>query len=153
MSIAEVGVGRRRREDWLQAVETLFADVEVWAREWLTSRERTPAFDWDVLRREKELGEDFSRDKYLVPVLEITLRPHEVILVREEKLMLEPIGFNPSTGTGRVDFFTWPAMYRVRLLDRAGEGHWTIKTDSGLDWPLPWNKETFVQIAEGLLKA
>ena len=106
MSIAEIEVraSARRREDWLQAVETLFADVEVWARGWLTSKEHTSAFDWDVLRREKELGEDFSHDKYLVPVLEITLRPHEVILVREEKLMLEPMGFNPSTGTGRIDF-------------------------------------------------
>ena len=153
MSIAEVGGGLRRREDWLQAVEVLFADVEVWAREWLTSREHTPAYDWDVLRREKELAEDLSRDRYSVPVLEINARPHEPMLVREEKLVLEPMSFNSSTGTGRIDFYSWPAMYRVRLLDRAGESRWIIKTDSGLDWPLPWNKETFVQLAEGLLNA
>lgn len=155
MSIAEreVAGAARRRGDWLRAVEALFADVEVWAREWLTSRETTPALDWNIQRRDKEMAEDFSRDKYVAPVLEINARPHEIMLAREEKLVLEPMGFSPSTGTGRVDFYTWPAMYRVRLLDRAGGGHWIIKTDSGINWPLPWNKEAFVQIAEGLLNA
>ena len=154
MSAAETEVtgAIRRREDWQQAVEALFADVEVWAREWLTGYGWTPEFGWDVLRREKKSADDFSHDSYSVPVLEINSRPHEVMLAREEKLVLEPMGFNASTGTGRIDFYAWPAMYRVRLLNEAGD-HWIIKTDSGLEWPLPWNKETFMQIAEGLLDA
>ena len=154
MSVVETEVmgATRQREDWLQVVEALFADVEVWAREWLISWEWTPAVGWDVLKREKEIVEDFSHDRYSVPVLEINARPHEIKLAREEMLVLEPMGFNSSTGMGRIDFYVWPAMYRVRLLNRAGS-RWTIKTDSGLDWPLPWNKETFMQIAEGLLDA
>ncbi len=38
MSVTETEVmgTATRREDRLQAVEALFADVEVWAREWLT---------------------------------------------------------------------------------------------------------------------
>ena len=137
----------------MAAIGALFAGVEVWAREWLTSRETTLALEWNAQRREKELAEDFPHDNYVAPVLEINARPHEITLVREEKLMLEPMGFNPSTGTGRIDFYAWPAMYRVRLLDRAGGSQWIIKTGSGINWPLPWNKETFVQIAVGLLDA
>lgn len=154
MSIAErevVGV-TRQREDWLRAIEALFADVEQWAREWLIGSGWTPEFGWDVLRGEKENADELSRNSYSVPVLEINSRPHEVMLAREEKLVLEPMGFNSSTGTGRIDFYAWPTMYRVRLLNKAGD-HWIIKTDSGLEWPLPWNKETFMQIAEGLLDA
>ncbi len=51
------------------------------------------SFAWDVLKREKEIIDDFSHDKYSVPVLEINARPQEIMLAREEKLVLEPIGF------------------------------------------------------------
>ena len=67
------------------------------------------------------------------------------------KLILEPMTHNPATRIGRVDFYVWPAMYRVRLLRGAHDVEWRVKTDSGIYWPMPWNKETFEYIAAGLL--
>lgn len=142
------------RDEWLRAIDSLFSDVERWADEWLVAGDGPPFSGVRVERTQKEVTDEIADDRYIVPVLQISnWRPREAKLAREEHLVLEPKGFNSLTGTGRIDFYAWPAMYRVRLLNRAGGGPWTVKTDSGLDWPLPWNKETFMQIAEGLLDA
>lgn len=143
-----------QRSEWLIAVDDLFSDVETWSREWLRGYDWTPAYGWDVMRQDKEIQDDFVKDRYQVSILEINnARPHALQMAREEKLVLEPIGFNPLSGTGRVDFYAWPAMYRLRLLYTVGNTQWIIKTDSGVDWPLPWSEDTFVQLAEGLLNA
>ena len=33
------------------------------------------------------------------------------------------------------------------------EGKWSVLTDSGIDWPEPWGRETFVELAISLTKA
>lgn len=149
MSISDTGGS----QEWMPAVEALFSDVEHWAREWLTVSGWTPLHGWDVVRQEKEIMDDFSQAKHIVPTLHVNARPQEITSGREVQLILEPITFNPSTGMIRVDFYVWPAMYRVRLLHEAKYDNWIVKTDSGLNWPLPWNEATFRQIAEGLLDA
>ncbi|MGI4790852.1 MAG: hypothetical protein ACRYFS_18630 [Janthinobacterium lividum] len=138
-------------EEWLQAVNALIDDVEMWAREWLISTGWTPAYGWDVLKRNIEIADEFSTDLYPVEVLEINSRPDDIKLGRDTKLVLEPVFYKPVTGIGRVDFYVWPAMYRVRLLHKTGRDKWIVKTDSHVNWPLPWNQESFILIAEDLL--
>jgi len=142
------------RDKWLRTIDSLFSDVERWAGEWLVAGDSPPFSSVRVERTQKEVTDELAGDKYVVPVLQISdVRPREIKMAREEHLVLEPVTFNPVTGKGRVDFYAWPAMYRVRLLQEIGTGLWTVKTDSGLNWPLPWGKKTFVQIAEGLMSA
>lgn len=42
-------------------------------------------------------------------------------------------------------------LHKPRDKDRPLE--WVVRTESGLDWPHPWGRETFLALAEGLLKA
>ena len=132
-----------KREEWLSAVEALAAEV----MEWSYSQ------GWDVFTRSREADRDFSTEEHGASIIEIDAHPQDARSGSDVKLVLEPIAYNPVTGTGRVDFYVWPALYRVRLLHKPDNGEWIIRTDSGLDWPLPWNKETFTQIVHGLLKA
>jgi len=142
------------RDGWLQAIDTLFLDVEQWATEGLVAGDASPSSTVTLEKTEKEIADEWAGDTYVVPVLRIgNIQLREPQKAREEYLMLEPIMFNSVTGKGRVDFYAWPAMYRVRLLQETATGLWTVKTDSGLNWPLPWGEKTFVQIAEGLMSA
>jgi len=156
MSVAEreVAGATRRREDWQRAVEALFADVEEWAAQGLVAGDASPSSAVTLEKTEKEIADEWAGGTYVVPVLRIgNIQLKGPQRAREEYLMLEPIMFNSITGEGRVDFYAWPAMYRVRLLQEIATGLWTVKTDSGLNWPLPWGEKTFVQIAEGLMSA
>jgi len=142
------------RDGWLRMIDSLFSDVERWAGEWLVAGDSPPFSGVRVERTHKEVTDEIADDRYIVPVLQISdMRPREPKKAREEYLALEPITFNSVTGKGRVDFYAWPTMYRVRLLQETGTSLWTVKTDSGLNWPLPWGEKTFVQIAEGLMGA
>ena len=42
-------------------------------------------------------------------------------------------------------------MFRVMLLRQSDQ--WIIRTESGLDWPQAWSQETFLTLADGLLRA
>ncbi len=57
MSIAEKSFTEAsvKRSKWLDAVESLFSEVERWARKWLQENGWTPNYGWDVIRREKEI--------------------------------------------------------------------------------------------------
>jgi hypothetical protein len=135
------------RSAWLETIEALLSEVETWASHQ----------SWPTHRRSKDFAEeplsDDAQKKYTVPVLEIAVPSQVPARGRDEKIILEPIMFNPSTGIIRVDFYAWPALYRLRMIRSSNESQWIIKTDSGIDWPLPWNEQTFVQIAQGLSKA
>jgi hypothetical protein len=142
------------RDRWLRTIDSLFSDVERWAGEWLVAGDSSPFAAVRVERTEKEVTDELAGDTYVAPVLRITnIRPRELKRAHEEHLVLEPVTFNSVTGKGRVDFYAWPTLYRVRLLQELGTGLWTVKTDSGLNWPLPWGEKTFVQLAEGLMGA
>jgi len=68
---------------------------------------------------------------------------------------LEPIARGTVGAQGRVDLYAWPSLFRVMLLhkprgkDRPLE--WVVRTESGLDWPQAWSRETFLTLADGLL--
>ena len=132
-----------RREEWVDAVDRLIADVVEWSQ----------LEGWEVLARSRKTDRDLASEEHSFPVIEIDAHPQDVRSGRDVKLILEPMTYNPATETGRIDFYVWPAMYRVRLIRKPGQNEWTVKTDSGLDWPHSWNRESFAQIARGLLSA
>ena len=131
-----------KREEWVHAFEALVAKVIEW----------TQLQGWDSLVRSRKADRDLS-EEHSFPVVEIDAHRQDARAGRDAKLILEPMAYNSLTGIGRADFYVWPAMYRVRLIHKPGQNDWTVKTDSGLNWPHPWNRETFAQIAQGLLDA
>ena len=124
----------KRRENWLYAVAALHQEVKHWVSE-------QP--DWTVIESETEILEDGAKSAYTLPVLEITGPQGTVIL--------EPIAALVSGAQGRVDLYGWPSLYRVMLLLQPN-GRWVVRTDSGLDWPHNWSKDTFFELAKGLLR-
>jgi hypothetical protein len=128
----------RRRTEWVEAVTALADDVAKWASD------HAARFNWSVECHDERLSEVFTGGEYTVPVVEMR--------VDVDKLVLEPIARRTLGAEGRVDLYAWPRHYRVMLLHQK-DGSWIVRTDSGLDWPSPWNEATFVQLAEGLLKA
>ena len=131
------------RDDWERHTALLADEVQAWARQEESAR------GWRVEREEKELAEEVVGGWYHVPVL--------TIHAPQGNLILEPIARGTVGAQGRVDLYAWPSMFRVMLLhkprgkDRPLE--WGVRTESGLDWPQPWSRETFLVLAEGLLKA
>lgn len=141
MTVAEkIPVAIADRSVWLQTIETLLSEAEAWAS----------SHGWPTRRRPKALADEFAFGDYTVPVLEIS-PPSQKMYPYADSLVLEPMMFNPQTGVQRVDFYVWPSMYRVRLVRRADQDNWVIRTESSINWPLPWNEATFLQIAEGFL--
>lgn len=122
----------------------LLADeVQTWAEQEAAER------NWRVTREQKELAEEVVGGVYHVPVVTI----HAL----QGRLVLEPIARGVLGAQGRVDLYAWPSLFRVMLLHKPrGKDKpmkWVVRTDSGLDWPQPWNRETFLTLAEGLLNA
>jgi|SRR5579884_313616 len=120
--------------EWLDAINRLFADVAGWAQEQ----------NWTVASSTTEISEE-SLGKYTAPVLTID--------AQNGRLVLEPIARIVIGGKGRIDLYAWPTLYRVMLLRRSKDTVWVVRTDSGLAWPNPWGRETFISIANGLLEA
>jgi len=119
--------------DWLNAVNRLVSDISVWAQE----------DGWTVRADQIEITEE-ALGPYTAPMLEID--------TPDGRLILEPIARIVFRGEGRVDFYAWPTLFRVMLLYKPTEKRWIVRTDSGINWPHPWNRETFVAIGKGLLK-
>jgi hypothetical protein len=119
------------RNEWLQAVDVVVQEVRSWAERkgWTVTEERREV-------REERLG------TYHVSVLQIDTPRGRVIL--------EPIARDVLGAEGRVDLYAWPTLYRVMLLRRA-DMSWVVRTESGINWPQPWEEATFVTLAEGLL--
>jgi hypothetical protein len=123
----------RLREEWLGAIDALREQVKGWAE----------AQGWRVDQSEREVIEE-QIGAYHVPVLEIDTPRGQVVL--------EPKGQDLVGARGRVDLYAWPTLYRVMLLRKPGQD-WVVRTESGLNWPHPWEQATFVELAEGLLGA
>lgn len=121
------------KAEWVRSVGALVQQVEAWAHE----------EQWNVARSETQLTEEHF-GSYQMPLLTIE---HP-----SGRLILEPLPHSLS-GTGRVKFYAWPSQYRVRLLHDARINDWTILTDSGIPIHQPWNKQTFVTLAQDLLRA
>lgn len=135
------------RQSWERDTALLADKVQAWADQEAAAR------GWHVEREEKELAEEVVGGAYRVPVV--------TIHAPQGRLILEPIARGTVGAQGRVDLYAWPSLFRVMLLHRprgkdVSENRpleWVARTESGLDWPQPWNRETFLTLAEGLLKA
>lgn len=131
------------RHNWERHTAMLADNVQAWVEQ------EDAARGWRAEREVKELTEDVVGGAYQVPVL--------TIYAPQGRLILEPIARGTVRAQGRVDLYAWPSLFRVMLLhkprgkDRPLE--WVVRTESGLDWPQPWGRETFFTLAEGLLKA
>ena len=122
-------------QEWLDTLGGLFADVSTWIGE-------QPG--WSVQSSTKEIVEE-ALGSYSAPVLTIN--------ADNGRLILEPIARIVFGGTGSVELYAWPTLYRVRLLRKANIDGWLILTDSGITLKQPWNKETFIGLARDLLGA
>ncbi len=130
--LAPAGAAKVRNE-WLGMVDALVQQVRGWAEE----------AGWTVTQSEREVVEE-QLGRYEVPVLEVSTPRGHVIL--------EPMGQDVLGHKGRVDLYAWPTHYRVMLL-RTSAPDWVIRTESGLNWPQPWEQATFVDLSLGLLGA
>ena len=131
------------RDDWERNTARLADDVQAWAEQ------EAAALGWRVEREGKELSEEVVGGAYQVPVV--------TIYAPQGRLILEPVARGLLGAQGRVDLYAWPSLFRVMLLHKPlGKGHglmWVVRTESGINWPQPWGRETFLTLAEGLLNA
>lgn len=123
---------------WTALVDSLFQKVQSWIGEGHPS-------DWQVNFSKAEVTEE-SLGQYVIPILEID--------TQSGRLFVEPIGLDVFGARGRIDLYAWPSLYRVMLLRSSDpEEDWVIRTESGINWPNPWGKDSFLAIAEQLLVA
>ena len=124
-------------QEWTSAASALFEQVQQWVAE-----ERP---EWQFEFSTTEVTEE-SLGHYSTRIMEIS--------APSGRLILEPVGLDVFGARGRVDFYAWPSLYRVMLL-RSPDSNtgWIIRTDSGINWPNPWGKDSFLAIAEQFLSA
>ena len=124
---------RRKAGDYEKLVRALADRAQEWA-----------APDWSVTQEETELN-DAQLGNVTVPVTTIE--------TPKGRLMLEPLGL--SIGKNAiVDFYAWPALYRVRLLHNLTDtGAWRVRTDSGIYLNDLDNGAFFVALGRDLLAA
>ena len=131
------------RDDWERDTALLADEVQAWAASEAEAR------GWQVEREQKELAEEVVGGAYRVPVV--------TVHAPQGRLILEPVARGVLGAQGRVDLYAWPSLFRVMLLHKPlGKDRglaWVVRTESGLDWPQPWGRETFLTLAEGLLNA
>jgi hypothetical protein len=121
----------RWRKEWLEALNRLLDDVTAWASEQ----------GWEVVQEPHAVSET-RLGQYEASRLHIKTPRGE--------LFLEPRGHNLLSDDGWVEFAVYPSMYRV-FLSRSPADRWVVRTDGGPKWPHPWGRETFLELAEGLL--
>ncbi len=139
MPITRLSPQEAQREilDWTASVDALFQQVQQWVAE-----ERP---DWQIEFSTADVTEE-SLGRYVTRVMEIS--------ALSGRLILEPIGLDVFGARGRIDFYAWPSLYRVMLLrSSALSQDWVIRTDSGINWPNSWGKDSFLAIAEQFLSA
>ena len=131
------------RSNWERNTMLLADDVQAWAAPEAAAR------GWHVERAEKELAEEVVGGAYRVPVV--------TVHAPQGRLILEPVARGVLGAQGRVDLYAWPSLFRVMLLHKpVGKDRglaWVVRTESGIDWPQLWGRETFLTLAEGLLNA
>jgi len=112
---------------WTSALRVLIAEVEEWSAElgWATSRQTKSI-------RERALG------SYQVEDL--------IIKTPSGVLVLDVKARNVADADGRVDLYILHNLNRMLLIRKGSR--WTLKTDTGVRWPKPWNKETFSELPE-----
>jgi len=125
-------IDEQARDEWVQAVEALAAEVELWARR----------RGWESVREVQDFHEG-RLGPYQAPVLSVRT-PHT-------KLVLEPVGRFAAGCEGRVDLYEWPSFNRLLL--KRKDGAWRLHTDAGIPWPSPWSEAAFEELARLLGEA
>ena len=123
---------QKEREEWVQAVRELCDTISAWCQ----------SIGWPVREEvktitEKELG------TYEAPAL--------IVDCPDGEIRVDPIARRVIRAEGRVDLLSYPTLHRMMLLRIHGQ--WTVKTDSGINWPQPWNESTFVNLAQEMISA
>jgi hypothetical protein len=118
--------------EWTRVVQELVQEIEGWSAEmgWPTSRQHKEV-------REKALGS--------YEVDDLVVKTPSGIIVLEVKAR------DVVNGDGRVDLYALENLNRLLLVRK--DGHWRLKTDTGVRWPKPWNKETFIELPEMIATA
>lgn len=83
---------------------------------------------------------------YTIPSLSIETH------TSDNRLIVEPMP-HALDGTGMIQLYAWPTLYRVRLLYRGSPTDWEILTDSRIPLHEEWSEQTFIRVAQDLLKA
>lgn len=125
-----------RRDEWIRRVTVLVQQVGLWSSE----------AGWPV-EVEREIIEERHLGRYEIPAARVQL-PHGDL--PERAVLVVPIALGVMGGDGRVDVEGYPTLSRVRLIGADGGG-WTIMTDSNVPLRLPWNGDTFRQLAQDLV--
>lgn len=124
-----------RRADWTGRVAALVEQVAGWSRQ----------VGWAVEVGQTSLDERLL-GAYDVPMVRVSLPPGDL---PERAVLVVPVGLHVVGGDGRVDVEGYPTLSRVKLIGvPAG---WAIVTDSNVPLRLPWNAETFRQLAQDLV--
>jgi hypothetical protein len=126
---------QKRRDDWIHRVSELVDQIARWSRE----------AGWEV-----EFGREGIEEPLLGHYETLTAR---VTMPRgdlpQRAVLIVPVGLHVSGGDGRVDVEGYPTLSRVKLIG-APDG-WRIMTDSNVPLRLPWNGDTFRQLAQDLV--
>jgi hypothetical protein len=112
---------------WVTRANELAAMISDWSR----------LEGWTIESETKLLSEKGIGD-FQVPRLEITMP--------EGRVIFEPIGRTFGGGL-RIDLEGWPTLSRVKVMG----DDWRIITDSNVPLRVPWNRESFVQLAHDLV--
>lgn len=117
---------------WQQKLAGLASDVKAWSEQQ----------QWQVVEEQQTVTEN-GTPPYAAPALRIILPEGEV--------RLEPASMGGPWWAGRVFLTAWPSMHRLMLEDV--DQIWRIMTESGVAYPKPWDRDTFVALARELAAA
>lgn len=122
-------------DEWLRLVGGLEGGITAWCE----------GQGWAITRSEADVRDARPHyGSYVIPVLSVE--------TPDGRLFVEPTA-HALDGTGLVQLYAWPTLFRVRLLYRGGVAGWEILTDSGIPWHEDWNEKTFLLLAHDLLNA
>lgn len=118
---------KNNKAEWIEDVNALIGQISKWG-----SQE-----NWIVSQGMKTISEEALGD-YQLPELHLRLPGGH--------LVVEPIAKTVMGADGRIDIYAFPALNRMFLILKRDQ--WRLKTDSGVNWPKPWNKKTFLELAQ-----
>lgn len=124
-----------RRTEWLRRVTELVEQVARWSRE----------AGWGVELGQERIDERLL-GRYEAPAARVSLPPGDL---PERAVLVVPVGLHIVGGDGRVDLEGYPTLSRVKLI--GAPNGWVIMTDSNVPLRLPWNADTFRQLAQDLV--
>ena len=119
-----------QRDEWISRVTDLTHQIAQWSK----------ANGWTVKKQIKNIPEKTVGD-FKLPALEFHTKHGDILVT--------PITFLYANG-GRVEVQSCPTLNRVKLCF-VDKDNWQIVTDSNVPLRVPWNAETFTQLADDLL--